>query len=197
MLRMLSLSLILLLPSAFAARWELINPPLTSPLYIGGGVGYGQFDADYVDTEWQANWQFYGGYRFQDVWAIEFAGGRYADAEGVSDSLPSVDIEHSFNLSASLLGYAYYTDFAAFYRMGVQYDDYDIIRYQQESNEQCASDDERTMCAASDSQFSFLVGLGGEFPITDALVTRLEWISQLGGDDFNQHQAIASIMLKF
>ncbi|GGA88041.1 hypothetical protein GCM10011369_32690 [Neiella marina] len=184
--------------SAFASSWELVNPPLTSPFYVGAGVGYGQMDADHVDQEWQANWYVYGGYRFDTVWALELASGKYADVDGVKDSTPSVAIDHNYNVSASLLGFAYYSEFAAFYRLGIQYDDYDKSKVQQQEDDACTPwGNGLTLCADGESQISYLLGLGAEFPMSDALVTRLEWISQLGGSDFNQHQAVASLMLKF
>ncbi|MBD1391282.1 outer membrane beta-barrel protein [Neiella sp. HB171785] len=198
MKRTLSACLLMLHAPGFASSWELVNPPLTSPFYVGGGVGYGQVDADHVDQEWQANWQVYAGYRFDTVWAIELASGRYADVDGVKDNLPSVAIDHNYNVSLSLLGFAYYSDFSAFYRLGLQYDDYDKSKIQQQADDRCAQwGEDLFRCAGGDSQVSYLLGLGAEFPLTDALVTRLEWISQLGGSDFNQHQAVASLMLKF
>nr|WP_285817839.1 outer membrane beta-barrel protein [Echinimonas agarilytica] len=179
-----------------ASSWDLIEKDLKSPWYVGAGGGYGNVSGE-DDENWSSTWYGYAGYRFDRVWGIEFGLTQPGELDMDLIEGQSIAIDGNWSTSASLLGFAYYRDFSAFYRVGVQYDDYDTVAFLEREKGECQALGEAFVCQDSAHQISWLLGLGGEFPISDAVFIRTEWISAWGQDDFDHHQALMSLAVAF
>lgn len=185
--------------SALATSWDLIQKDLSQPFYLGVGAAHGQLTVESGVEEWHDSAHLFVGYRFDEVWAIELAGYRLKEdgQEWGSTSLPFVSIEHDRGVSLSLLGFAYYPEFAAYYRIGVQQDVYSRHLLTSSNSGSCVSSSGNFLCSEETKQVGWLVGLGTELPMSRLTALRLEWQSHWGSEDFEYHQAMASLMVSF
>ena len=187
------------LGSAQATGWDLIQKDLSEPFYAGFGISRGQLSVKSGTESKQGSLHIFTGYRFDKVWAVELSGYRLNEEsqEQQGNELPFINIEHDKGVSLSLLGFAYYPEFSAYYRVGIQQDSY--IHYELTNLEMpsCLLQGENYLCSEEKKQKSWLFGLGTEMPMSRMTALRLEWLTNWGGDDFEHHQATASLMVSF
>ena len=180
---------------AQAGRFDVVPRNMDSPLYTGLAASYGSVEVDDGESDWVAGGKMFIGYRLSEQWAVEFSARKTGDVSFDVGSA-SIGVDPNFGLGLSLLGFANYRNFSAFYRMGVEYADYTLVLNTNQASSICnAASGNR--CEIDESEVDFLFGLGYEVMVTPQVGYRLEWESQLGGSDIIQHNIYLGVQFAF
>ena len=159
-------------------------------------AGYGTLEVKDGESDWVAGGKFFAGYRMGEQWAIELSGRSSGDVDG-GYAVGNDGVEPNYGVGLSVLGFANYREFSAFYRMGLEYSDYTLMQYSLESGADCTAFDSGYRCETDESEVGFLFGMGYEVMLTKHMGYRLEWESQFGGSDLTQHNLYLGVQFAF
>lgn len=183
-------------PAAYAGRFDVVPLKIDNPLYTGVAVSYGTVEVDDGESDWVAGGKFLLGYRLSEQWALELNFRNSGDVDG-GFAVGKDGVEPDYGVGLSLLGFANYREFSAFYRMGVEYSDYSLMQYADSAGDHCTALESGFRCEQDESEVGFLFGLGYEVMVTPHMGYRLEWESQFGGSDLTQHGFYLGVLFAF
>lgn len=185
--------------AAQAGRFDVVPLKIDNPVYTGFAASYGTVEVKGGESDWVAGGKFYLGYRMTEQWAVELSGRRSGDLDA-GYSVGNDGVEPNFGVGLSLLGFANYREFSAYYRLGLEYSDYTLLRYASEADpaNQCLTlSAGGYRCEVDESEVAAIFGLGYEVMVTEHVGYRLEWESQWGGSDLNQHAIYLGVQFAF
>jgi len=183
--------------AAHAGRFDVVPLNIENPLYTGMAAGYGTIEVDDGESDWVAGGKLFVGYRLAEQWAVELSARSSGDLDG-GKAVGEDGVEPSYGIGLSVLGFANYREFSAFYRMGVEYSDYTLKQFSEQPDGDCVALSERGYrCDKDESEVGFLFGLGYEVMVTRHMGYRMEWESVIGGSDLTQHNLYVGVQFAF